>query len=109
LVFVLLEFHVFCNKESRIKENIYLGLAYSFRDLIHYYHGGMHGSMQADMVLEKELRVLHPHRQQAERHTLDLTRTLETSKPAPGDTLPPTRPDLLILLNWGPSPQHLSL
>lgn len=29
-----------------------------FRGLVHY-HGGQIGSMQADMVLEKELRVLH--------------------------------------------------
>jgi hypothetical protein len=36
-----------------------LGLAYSFRGSAHYHHGGKHGSMQADMMLEKELRVLH--------------------------------------------------
>jgi hypothetical protein len=36
---------------------ISLGLAYSFRGLIHYYHGRNHGSLQADMVLV-ELRVL---------------------------------------------------
>jgi hypothetical protein len=41
-----------------IKANISLRLAFSFRGLVHY-HGGKHGSMQADMVLEKELRVLH--------------------------------------------------
>jgi hypothetical protein len=35
------------------KENILLGLAYSFRGLDHYCHGGKHGCMQADMVLEK--------------------------------------------------------
>ena len=35
-----------------------MGLAYRFRGLI-YYHGGKHGSLQADMVLEKELRILH--------------------------------------------------
>ena len=41
------------------KENIYLELAYSFRDLIaHYHHGGKHGSMQAHMVLN-EPRILH--------------------------------------------------
>ena len=39
---------------SLLKENIEFGLAYSFRSLVHYLHGGM----QADMVLEKELRVL---------------------------------------------------
>jgi len=35
-----------------------LGLAYSFRSSVYYDHGGKHGSMQADMVLE-EMRVLH--------------------------------------------------
>jgi hypothetical protein len=35
-----------------IKDNIYLGLAYS---VSHHHHGGKHGSIQA----EKELRVLH--------------------------------------------------
>ena len=34
-----------------------MGLAYSFRGLV-YDHGGKHGIVQADMVLE-ELRVLH--------------------------------------------------
>jgi hypothetical protein len=33
-----------------------LGQAYSFRGSVHYYHDG---SSQADMVLEKEMRVLH--------------------------------------------------
>ena len=36
-----------------------MGLAYSFRGLVHYHHGGKHGSMQADMVLETELTVLY--------------------------------------------------
>ena len=42
-----------------IKENIELGLAYISRDLVHYHYGRKHGSLQADMVLEKELKVLH--------------------------------------------------
>ena len=29
--------------------------AYSFRGLVDYHHDGEHGSVQADMVLEKEL------------------------------------------------------
>ena len=41
-----------------IKESICLGQAHSFRGLVHYHHGKKHGVMQADMVLEKELRVL---------------------------------------------------
>ena len=36
-----------------------LGLAYSFRGLVHYHHNRKHGAVQVDMVLEKELRVLH--------------------------------------------------
>lgn len=30
-----------------------------FRGLVHYSYGGKHLGMQADMALEKELRVLH--------------------------------------------------
>jgi hypothetical protein len=41
-----------------VKNNISLGLAYSFRGLVHYRHLGKQGSLQADMVVE-ELRVLH--------------------------------------------------
>jgi hypothetical protein len=42
--------------------------------------------MQADVVLEEELRVLHPHAQAAGRATL--------AGPDLSDTLPPTRPHL---------------
>jgi hypothetical protein len=35
-----------------------LVLPYSFRGLVHY-HGRKYGSIQADIVLEKEQRVLH--------------------------------------------------
>ena len=36
-----------------------MGLVYRFRDSVHYcYHGRKHGSIQADMALEKDLRVL---------------------------------------------------
>ena len=45
-------------KATPIKDNIYLGLAYSSRGPVYYHHGGKHGSVQADMVLE-EPRVLH--------------------------------------------------
>jgi hypothetical protein len=41
------------------KDNISLGLAYSFRCSVRYHYGGKHGSVQAGMVL-KELRVLVP-------------------------------------------------
>jgi hypothetical protein len=76
-----------------------LRLAYSFRCLVHY-HGGQYGGMQADMVLEKLLRDPclglqaaaggHSH----SGHSLsigDLKAHLHS------DTLPPTRPQLLIV------------
>jgi hypothetical protein len=36
-----------------------LGLAYKFRGSVHFHQGRKHGSDQAGMALEKELRVLH--------------------------------------------------
>ena len=36
-----------------------LGLAYSLRGSVQYHYSEKHGSMQADMVLEKKLKVLH--------------------------------------------------
>jgi hypothetical protein len=68
-------------KETLIKENVYLGLAYNFRGLLHYYHGGEHGP---------------PDPQAAERRRLW---AFESLKPTPSDTVPPIRPHLLILLN----------
>jgi hypothetical protein len=41
------------------KANISLGLVYKFRGSVHYRHGRKHDRVQADMVLGKELRVLH--------------------------------------------------
>ena len=56
-------------KATLIKENISLGLAYSFRGSVHYHHGGKHGRGQIGMVQE-ELRVLHLHLKVARRrHT----------------------------------------
>ena len=37
----------------------YKGKRLQFRGSVHYHHGREHGGMQADMVLEKELRVLY--------------------------------------------------
>jgi hypothetical protein len=48
-----------------IKESFELGLAYSFRGLVLYHHGRKHGRVQADWVMEKQLRVLHPDQQTA--------------------------------------------
>ena len=45
-------------KTTLMKANIYLGLAYSFRDSVHYHHGRKYGSRKADMVLD-EPKVLH--------------------------------------------------
>ena len=47
------------------KESISLALAYSFGGLVHYCHGGKHGT-HSGMVLEKELKVLHLGPQTAE-------------------------------------------
>jgi hypothetical protein len=63
-----------------IKENISVELAYTFRGFIHYHHGEKPGVRQADMMLEKELRVLH----------LDLQAAGSNN-----DILPPTKPRLL--------------
>jgi hypothetical protein len=49
-----------------------LGLAYTFKVLVHYHHGRKHDNMQADMVLEKEPRDLWIDRQQEERVILGL-------------------------------------
>jgi hypothetical protein len=46
-------------KAISIKDNITLEVAYRFSGSVHYHHGGKHGSIQAVMELEKELRVLH--------------------------------------------------
>ena len=35
-----------------------MGVGLSVRSLVYYCHGEKHGSMQADLVLEKELRVV---------------------------------------------------
>jgi hypothetical protein len=43
-----------------------IGAGLLFRGLVHYSHGGKPGSMQTDLVLEKELRVLHLDLQAAE-------------------------------------------
>jgi hypothetical protein len=44
--------------KQKIKESILNG-AYSVRGLVHYCHGGKHGCIQADMLLERSLRVLY--------------------------------------------------
>jgi hypothetical protein len=44
-----------------------IGASLQFRGLVHYHHGGKHGGMQADTVLEEQLRVLHLDQQAAGR------------------------------------------
>jgi hypothetical protein len=41
-------------------------MGYSFRGSVHYHHGGKYDIIQADLVLEKEPRVLN-HDQKAAR------------------------------------------
>ena len=55
---------LFPSKKHHDQSNSYkgkhlVGAGLQFRGSVHYYHGGKHGIMQADVVLEKELRVLH--------------------------------------------------
>jgi hypothetical protein len=41
--------------ETLIKANIKLRLDYSFKGSVHYHHGRKCGSLEADMVLGKEM------------------------------------------------------
>jgi hypothetical protein len=83
-------------KATLIKENIELGLAYSFRGVVHYHQGGKHGSMQVDMVLEKKLRVLDLDPQATGDCVTGCSLSIGDLKAHPlSDTLPPTRPHLL--------------
>jgi hypothetical protein len=85
-----------------IKDNISLGLVYRFRGSVHYHYGRKYGSIQAGMTLEK-LRVL-PLVPKAARRRLVLMWLGGESPPKPhSDTLPPTRPHLLIVPLPGPS------
>ena len=59
-------------KATLIKDNSPLGLACRFRGLVHYRHGRKHGGTQADVVLKKELIVLHLDGQPAGRESLGL-------------------------------------
>jgi hypothetical protein len=43
------------------------GLVYDFRGLVHCHYGREHECKEADMVLEKYLRVLHPGPQASRR------------------------------------------
>ena len=51
-----------------------MGLTYSFRDLVYY----LYGSMQADLVLQEGLRVLHLDLQAAEATLCPMGHSLST-------------------------------
>jgi hypothetical protein len=55
----------FHDNSNSYKGKHLIGQAYKFRGLVHYLHAGKRGSTQADMVLEKELRVLDHYLQTA--------------------------------------------
>ena len=65
LVSLSLKRHHGHSNSSKGKHLISAGL--EFRSLVHCHHSGKHGGMQADMVLKKELRVVHLDLQAAER------------------------------------------
>ena len=46
-------------KATHTKVTVSLWLTYSFGGSVHYHHDRKLGSKQADMVLEKELSILH--------------------------------------------------
>ena len=86
-----------------IKQNISLELAYNFKGLVHFHHGGEHGSTQADMVLEKYFESSTSESVGSrKRKTLGLARAFETLKPTLRNSSsnklapPPTMPHLLI-------------
>ena len=73
-------------KAALIKETIYLGLAYSFRGLVHYHRVVNHGCTQTGMLLKKQLRVLHLDLQTAGRKSLWAWNVIsEASEPIPND------------------------
>jgi hypothetical protein len=90
-----------------------LGLAYSVRGLVHYHHGKKHGgSVQADRVQEKEMRILHLDPKAAERdcvHVCSLS-IYNLNTHLHSDPLPPARPYLLIApVPMGQAFKHRSL
>jgi hypothetical protein len=42
-----------------IKKKNLIGAGLQFRGLVHCHHDRKHGSLQADMVLERQLRILY--------------------------------------------------
>lgn len=82
-------------RAALLTESSQLGLAYSFRGLVPYYHGGENGSTQAGARVVGELHPVLQTERQTDRQTLGLPLAFETSKPIlphPHDTLILTRP-----------------
>jgi hypothetical protein len=79
------------------KKKHFIGAGIQFRGLVLCHHGRKHGGTQADMVLEKELRVLHLDQQAAESmcHTGCSLSTGYLKAHPHSDTLLPIRPHLL--------------
>jgi hypothetical protein len=72
-----------------------LGLAYRFRGSVHYHHGRKHGNIQADVALE-EVRVLHLVPMANRRILFSRQLGGGSQSPLVSDTLPPTRPQLIV-------------
>ena len=77
--------------------NSLIGAGLQFRGLVCYHHGGKHGGMQAGMVLEWYMRVLHldPQGAGGESEPLAWLELLKSQSHSARDTLPLTKPQLL--------------
>jgi hypothetical protein len=63
----------------------FIGAGIQVKGLVHYCHGGKHGEAQADTMLEKEMRVLHPDPKAAGRETASgWVKHLKPENPLPG-------------------------
>jgi hypothetical protein len=67
-------------KATLIKANIQMGLAYSFKDSVHYHRGRKYDSMQVDMVLE-DPKVLHPGPKATRKGLFHLWRCFQSPYP----------------------------
>ena len=76
-----------------IKENISLGLAYSF-SLVCYQDGSMVSAWTRADVLEKGLRVLHPDPQATNKGNTGTGLGFGTPEPPHSNALSPARPHL---------------
>lgn len=69
-------------RSARTTATLIIGAGLHFRDLVNYCHGRKRAGMQADMVVERKPRVLHPDWQAAKSDSVSLVLTWdsETSK-----------------------------